>query len=110
VLELTGSTPALAVQESEYHRLLGFPPGYEATGRVQELAQWARRWYREHGRPWWYARQAGEIILGDGTVTIDGATFASTKVQTIMGRAGAHSAILMAMSAGSECEQYARTL
>jgi hypothetical protein len=48
----------LNVQPEEYVRLLGYPRGWVLEGRALELADWARDWYAENGRPWFYARQA----------------------------------------------------
>src|SRR5690349_23396725 len=34
-----------------------FRSDYVLRERVLELAEWARRWYAENGKPWIYARQ-----------------------------------------------------
>jgi hypothetical protein len=110
VFELSDRSPVFAVPEAEYRRLLGFPSDYEATDRVRELNAWARRWYRDHGRPWWYARRADALALGQGTVTIEGATFAAPGLHDRLRRGEADTAILVAVSAGEACEAHARTL
>src|SRR2546427_4191167 len=44
--------PYTTLFRSEYKRLLGFPSHYVLGDRVRELADWARGWYAENGRPW----------------------------------------------------------
>src|ERR1035441_4930469 len=51
--------PEVEVEPAEYQRLLGYPRGVALQGRSRELADWARAWYAEYGRPWIYAREAG---------------------------------------------------
>ena len=108
VLELIDACPDFDVLESEYHRLLGFPKEYEATGRVLQLTEWARQWYGDHGRPWWYARQADNIAFTRGGVSVEGTTFASRRMRDLLHRAGAESVFLVAVSAGGECERHTR--
>lgn len=92
------------VQESEFIRLLGFPGEHRLEGRVLELAEWARHWFAEHGRPWVYARAAGNLQLAPGAVRIHGMEFVSKRLHDQMAAGGAHDAILVAVSAGPECE------
>jgi len=110
MLELIDTNPALDVQESEYHRLLGFPRNHRVDGRSRELAEWAGQWYAEHGRPWLYARQADAVVLAGGRLTIEGTTFVSGRLEGPMREAGAASAVLVAVSAGAQCETEARRL
>jgi hypothetical protein len=56
--------PAVDVDVAEYARLLGFPRGHTLDGRALELADWARAWYAEHGRPWVHARQVDTLAIG----------------------------------------------
>ena len=92
------------VQESEFIRLLGFPRQHRLEGRALELAGWARQWFAEHGRPWVYARAAGDLQLAPGAVRIRGTEFVSKRLHDQMAAGGAHDAILVAVSAGPECE------
>ena len=111
LLELADPRPAFEVQEVEYRRLLGYPKDHELTGRALELSDWARAWYAEHGRPWWYARQAARLELGEGArVTIEGETFVSPRLRGQLAEAGATSAVLVAVGAGKACELQARRL
>jgi len=112
LLELAAPRAPVAVEESEYRRLLGFPRGHELSGRALELAEWARRWYAVHGRPWWYARQAGSLALGvgAGTVEIEGTTFAAPSLREPLAAAEATAVALVAVSAGAQCEEEARRL
>ena len=109
-LELADPRPRFEVQEVEYRRLLGYPKDHELTGRALELSDWARRWYAEHWRPWWYARQASRIELGGGRVVLEGTSFASSRLHDQLAEAGATSAVLVAVGAGGACEEHARRL
>ena len=51
MFELIESRPDCNVQEAEYKRLLGFPASYVLEGRPRLLADEARQWYAQHGRP-----------------------------------------------------------
>lgn len=110
MIELAQTVPDVRVDAAEYQRLLGYPAGHVLEGRGLELAEWAREWYREHGRPWVYARQAESLSVAGGLVTIDGATFTSDRLRKTLSDAEADSAILVAASAGPELELEARKL
>jgi hypothetical protein len=89
-------------------RLLGFPRGHLLEGRPLELANWAREWYAQNGRPWIYARQAYSFeIIGD-SLRIDGVTFTSKRLKSTLQQAEAHSVILVAVGAGPEAEEESR--
>jgi len=109
VIEISDTAPDIDVQPGEYARLLGYPRGWVLGERASELAEWARDWYARHGRPWVYARQAGVLRIGDDTIVIDGVAFSSARLRNTLQAAGAHSAILVAASAGPEFEQEAQT-
>ena len=79
MLQLIDLEPDSSVQEAEYARLLGYPPHHVPEGRSLELAQWARQWYAENGRPWIYARQNQSLELAGERVKIDGAGFSSDR-------------------------------
>jgi hypothetical protein len=110
MLELIDTNPDIDVQESEFKRLLGYPNGYELDGRSRELADWARQWYGEHGRPWTYVREANGLSTNDGHVRIDGAVFSSKRLHSQMAYAIADNAVLVAVSAGKQCEEKAQQL
>lgn len=112
LLELADPAPAVAVQEAEYRRLLGYPRDHEVAGRAAELMAWARRWYAERGRPWWYARQAERLTVAaaGGRVEIEGAAFVAPRLSDQLAEAGATSALLVAVGAGRACEEEARRL
>ncbi|MFO1514434.1 MAG: hypothetical protein U1F83_16260 [Verrucomicrobiota bacterium] len=110
MFELTDIRPDIKVQEAEYKRLLGLPPNYELEGRTRELADAAARWYAEHGRPWIYARQNGEIELTNDRLKLSGNEFCSQQLHDQFAQAKARSAVLIAVSAGKECEEHARVL
>ena len=63
--ELIDTNPDINVRDSEYKRLLGYPPNYELEGRAKELAGWARQWYMENGKPWVYAVKTDELDIQD---------------------------------------------
>src|ERR1700686_3247989 len=91
--------PAVEVKTAEYQRLLGYPAGHELDGRARELADWAREWYAEHGRPWIYAREAGSVGTGGASVIVEGVRFHSGVLRRRFERAAAHGAVLAAVSA-----------
>ena len=57
------TSPDIAVVDSEYVRLLGYPPGWTMEGRALELAGGAREWYAEFGRPWVLAQEAEGAVM-----------------------------------------------
>ncbi len=105
MIEFADLTPAVDVVPAEYFRLLGYPRGRAPEDRAAELADWARRWYAEHGRPWMYAREAGAV---DGA--IEGERFSSAKLAQSLAGADARSVLLAAVSAGPEAEEEAQRL
>jgi hypothetical protein len=108
-IELAGSHPDLNVIPEEYVRLLGYPRGRVLEGRALELANWARDWYAANGRPWFYARQADSFEVHGDSIHMDGMQFTSKRLQTTLQQAEAHSAILVAVGAGPEAEEEARS-
>jgi hypothetical protein len=107
-IEIAESLAGVDVQDEEYARLLGYPRGFALEGRARELADWARAWYAEHGRPWMYARQAESFAIDGNAICIDAAKFTSSRLQSTLEQAGAHSVILVAVGAGPEAEEEAR--
>jgi hypothetical protein len=77
-------------------------------GRAREIADATRQWYAHHGRPWIYARQAGALELAGGQISINGAAFSSLPLHDQFDMAQAHTALLLAVSAGPQCEEQAR--
>jgi len=110
MLELFEPHPVVDVQEPEYQRLLGFPKNYSMKGRMRELADAARQWYAENGRPWFYARQINALELASGKLHVGGTEFSSKQLHDQFAGAQADSAVLVAVSAGRECEEYAQQL
>jgi hypothetical protein len=110
MLHLTDLQPDTSVQDAEYARLLGYPPHHVSEGRAQELAQWAREWYAKNGRPWIYARQNDRLEMAGDDVKIDGAGFSSKQLHDQFDAAKAHTSVVIAVSAGPECEARAREL
>jgi hypothetical protein len=110
MLELIETNPPVNVQESEYKRLLGYPKNHALDGRPRELADWARQWYAANGRPWVYARQTNHLELAGERLRVHGVEFASKQLHDQFAAAQAHAAVLVAVSAGKECEEKARQL
>ncbi len=110
MLELVETNPKVGVQESEYQRLLGFPKNYVMRGRMRELVDAARRWYAENGRPWFYARQINTLDLTAGKLRVGETEFSSQQLHHQFAEAQADSVVLVAVSAGRECEEYAQQL
>lgn len=108
-METHDTQPEHHVQEAEYLRLLGYPRGHEPGGRVQELMAWARAWYAQHGRPWVYLRETGLQLDGEA-LRLDGVEFRSRRLQEHFRRHEVRHAVLVAVSAGRECEEQAQRL
>jgi hypothetical protein len=107
-MEWIDTSPDVNVDPAEYARLLGFPAGKQLEGRAAELMVWSRQWYAQNGRPWIYARQTEQLDLSNGSITIDGVAFNSSRLQHTLRQASAHSAVLVAVSAGNELEAEAQ--
>ena len=86
MIEIVDTSPDIHVDPAEYRRLLGYPRDHEISERAQELAESAREWYAQHGRPWLYARQVNRIDVDADRICIDGAGFTSQRLAAI--RAG----------------------
>jgi hypothetical protein len=110
MFELTDTHPDVAIQETEYVRLLGYPRGHVLEGRPKELAQWAREWYQKNGNPWIYARKADGLETADGQLIIEGTQFASDRLRNQLVEAQADDVFVVAVSAGNECEAMAHQL
>lgn len=106
--ELIDDIPQVAVQEAEYRRLLGYPPGRELEGRPRELADASRAWYEQHGKPWIYGRLIEPVRVADGGFWLGDRNFASKHVHDMFGAGKVHAAMAVAVSAGPECEAHAR--
>ena len=109
-MELVDNKPDVNVQEAEFKRLLGYPRRHELEDRARELADATRQWFAEHGRPWIYARKADAVELVGERLIISGTKFSSKHLHDQFKTAEAHGAVLVAVSAGRECEEKAREL
>jgi hypothetical protein len=103
-MELIDTSPAIQIDPAEYKRLLGFPLDYEWEGRSRELAEWARAWYAENGRPWIYARRANDFALSEETIGIEGVDFLSTRLHATLRGSKADGAMIVAVGAGTEVD------
>jgi len=110
MIEFADKSPAVDVEPAEYQRLLGYPRDFVMSGRSGELADAAREWFAQNGRPWIYARQAESVEAADGAVWIDGVLFRSNRLEKALQEAAAESAFLVAVSAGPEAEEHAQFL
>lgn len=108
-METHVTQPEYRVSEAEYHRLLGWPAGHAPAERARELAAWARAWYAEHGRPWVYLRRV-PLGIGAEALQLDGRPFPSARLRQHFIDHQAQGAVLVAVSAGRECEEHARRL
>ncbi|HTY87943.1 MAG TPA: hypothetical protein VMB80_10800 [Candidatus Acidoferrum sp.] len=108
MFELTDISPSLDILESEYLRLLGYPRQHVLEGRPLELAARARKWYAMNGRPWIYAREIHGLELRDGRLRLQEIEFESRPLYSRLAAAGAHAAVVAAVSAGPQCEAEAR--
>lgn len=110
MLSFSEKLPAVEVPEAEYQRLLGFPADRQLEGRSQELVELTRRWYAAHGRPWIYAIDTGEVELRSEQLQLGGVTFSSAPLHRRFATAQVDRAMLVAVSAGPECEGKAQEL
>jgi len=110
MFEWIETRPALEVQEAEYRRLLGYPKNYALDGRARELADAARAWFSTNGRPWICALEIAGLELQEQKIRIGAMEFSSRRLREIFSEAAAHRAVLVAVSAGKECEEHARRL
>jgi len=109
-LEWFDPAPAVAVADSEYKRLLGFPDDHLLDGRAAELAAWARDWYAANGRPWIYLRGIDPLDIAGDTLRVEDIVFTSRRLREQLSEAHASQAAVAAVSAGPECEAHARQL
>ena len=110
MFSLIETHPPVEIQEAEYQRLLGYPKSHSLEGRARELADEAAAWFAKNGRPWIIAREVASLELKHGNAGIGGTEFSSKKLREILSEANAHSVLLVAVSAGKECEEHARQL
>ena len=108
--ELIDTKPDTNVLEIEYKRLLGYPYHFELKERARELADWAREWYSENGSPWIYGVKTSEIDFTNEKLRINGAEFSSLRLRSQLLKAQVNSAMLVAVSAGNECEEKSNQL
>ena len=104
---LIDTHPTVTVQEAEYCRLLGYPAGHELSGRPRELAEFARDWYAKNGKPWVFGRLIEHIDLPAGQLRLGTSAFASRQLHELFSTANAHAAMVVAVSAGPECDEMA---
>jgi hypothetical protein len=108
-METHVAQPEYAVREPEYLRLLGYPPDHQPGDRARELMAWAHDWYSRHGRPWVYLREAA--LRNEGTaLELDRVEFSSIRLREHFRRHEVSGAMLVAVSAGAECETHAHEL
>jgi hypothetical protein len=107
MLEFFDADPPVDVEAVEYKRLLGYPTRHVVEGRPSELADAARQWYDQNGRPWIYARQFDKLDLANDQVIIGGTEFSSKQLFDQFAEARVESAVVLAVSAGRECEENA---
>jgi hypothetical protein len=110
MFSLVETHPPVEIQKAEYQRLLGYPKNHSLEGRAFELANEAEAWFATNGRPWICAREISSLDLKNGSTGIGGIEFSSRKLREILSEARAHGALLVAVSAGKECEEHAREL
>ena len=108
--ELIDTNPDINVREEEYKRLLGYPHNFELKERARELSDFARSWFNENGNPWIYAFQTADIDYSGERLKINDVEFSSFKLRNQLADAQTSTAMLVAVSAGKECEEKANQL
>jgi len=110
ILEFLDTCPDTNVQEAEYKRLLGYPKDHVLGGKPKELVDSTCKWYNENCKPWIYVRQIENLELSNGRFCINGIEFTSKRVYEQLAEAEAHNVVVVAVSAGKNCEGRARQL
>ena len=87
MIELSEQLVKVDVQPAEYKRLLGYPPQRVLEGRALELER---------------------VVANADSIVVDGASFASGRLQSTLEQSFAESVVLVAVSAGPEIEQAAQ--
>jgi hypothetical protein len=108
--EILDTNPPINVLESEYKRLLGYPKDHYIDKRALELMQLTQEWYAQNGKPWVYARPSERFEIQENSFKIDGIEFRSKFLLNQLKSARAEMVMLVAVSAGPECELQARQL
>ena len=108
--ELIDTNPDTRVIEKEYKRLLGYPVDFEINERSRDLIDWAREWYNNNGKPWAYAVRIDELETKKEIISINGLELTSKKLCQQFTEVEVHSVMILAVSAGKECEQKAQQL
>ena len=108
--EILDIQPAINVLDSEYVRLLGYPASHQLDKRAQELMQISRDWYAQNGQPWIYARPSERFELLENAFKIDGIEFHSKYLLNQFKKSMTDRVMLVAVSAGPQCEEQARRL
>lgn len=110
MIELIDTSPEINVREEEYKRLLGYPKHYELKERSRELADRAREWFNENGNSWIYALRTNDIDFKNEKLKINDVEFSSVKLRNQLAQVQASAAMLVAVSAGKECEEKSNQL
>jgi hypothetical protein len=110
MFELVTTRPDCNVSEAEYVRLLVYPRQRTLEDRARELADGARAWYAEHGRPWIYARETEAVEINASHFRVNGTEFSSQLLCEQFSATHTTQAVVVAVSAGLECEDRARAL
>ncbi len=102
--------PLLAVTDTEYTRLLGFPPGHALSEEAVSLMEHRASGMRNRAIPGCLLVETGPLELGGGKLRIGGAEFASSHLHDRLVDANAHRGVIVLVSAGERCEQRAGEL
>jgi hypothetical protein len=110
MFKLTEIRPSVDIPEAEYLRLLGYPKNRSLEGRAHELADEAQKWFAENGRSWICAQECSSLEWDGDKLRLAGMELSSRRLREVLSSARAHSVVLLAVSAGKECEEHARKL
>jgi len=107
---LTEIRPPVTIPDAEYVRLLGYPKNRSLEGRARELADGAQKWFAKNGRPWIRAQECSSLEWEGEKLRLGEMEISSRRLRDVFSSAGAHSVVLLAVSAGKECEEHAKKL
>jgi hypothetical protein len=107
---LTEICPPMNIPDAEYLRLLGYPKTRSLEGRARELADDAQKWFAENGRPWICAQECSSLEWNGEKLWLAGMEISSRRLRDVLSTSQAHGVVLLAVSAGKECEEHAKKL
>jgi len=110
-IEVSASELAHGVPESDYLRLLAWPPNRPLSPPLQQRARGAREWYAQHGRPFLAARRLSIAAIAANRVTLEtGDVLTGSALADQLHAFEADALAVVAASSGAEATQLAERM